>query len=103
MSDDELVTWKDALEHEAKTYARLQQEIKDGQRAEAVHANGDELVTMPLADLRHIEAALKLCESHHKSDATVREVALDALIVLRKAWAVAAQVPAYESQTVTRP
>jgi len=46
----------------------------------------DDLVTLPLRDLRAIEDALKFAEVHHDSPAPVREAALNALVTLRKAW-----------------
>ena len=46
----------------------------------------DELVTLPLRELRAIEDALRFAEVHHASPAPVREAALNALVTLRKAW-----------------
>jgi len=46
----------------------------------------DDLVTLPLGDLRAIEAALQYAEVHVATAQPVRDAALDALIRLRKAW-----------------
>lgn len=46
----------------------------------------DDLVTLPLGDLRVIEAALQYAEVHVATAQPVREAALNALVTLRKAW-----------------
>ena len=46
----------------------------------------DDLVPLPLRDLRTIEAALQFAEVHMSTAQPVRDAALAALITLRKAW-----------------